>query len=46
MRNASDQLGENEQSEEKRKLRRKLFVNTYDISSMKRATTAKKCRRK
>ena len=33
-------------SKEKRKLRRKLFVNTYDISSMKRVTTAKKCRRK
>ena len=25
-------------SEEKRKLRRKLFVNTYDSSSMKRVT--------
>ena len=25
-------------SKEKRKLRRKLFVNTYDISSMKRVT--------
>ena len=33
-------------SEEKRKLRRKLFVNTYDVSFMKRVTTAKKCRRK
>ena len=51
MRNASDlSKVKMSSSEEKRKLRKKLFVNTYEISSMKRVTRKvqqrQKCRSK